>query len=74
MKLKRIAEPAFYQQMSGQNCHSCMAPVDITLEEVRKLLSNLSPYNADLAETVSSNHKSRFERIVFSWAFLQSSQ
>ena len=30
MKLKHIAKAALYQQMPGQNCHSCMAPVDIT--------------------------------------------
>ena len=46
MKLKDIAEAALNQQIYGQHCHSCMAPVDITVEAVRKLLSNLNPYNA----------------------------
>ena len=44
MKLKNIAEAALYQQISDQNCHSCMVPVDITVEGVKKLLSNLNPY------------------------------
>lgn len=52
MKLKYITEAARYQQMLGQNCHSCMAPVDVTVEGVRKLLSNLNPYKAVGADII----------------------
>ena len=46
MKLKHIAKAALNQQMPGQHCHSCMASADITVERVKKLLSNLNPYKA----------------------------
>ena len=52
MKHKHISEAARYQQMPGQNCHSCMAPVDITVEGIRKLLSNLNPYKAFGADII----------------------
>ena len=52
MKLKLITEAARYQQTPGQNCHLCMAPFDITVEGVRKLLSNLNPYKAVGADII----------------------
>ena len=52
MKLKHITEAARYQQIPGQNCHLCMAPFDITVEGVRKLLSNLNPYKAVGADII----------------------